>query len=78
MLHKLLTQNLSNPQRPNKQSQNFHYSSSNEEIETILLQKDLQINELLEKISELNNLLSRKNEEIGKKIIEINASNSLI
>lgn len=48
MLHKLLTENLSNPnQRSSKPSQNYQYSSNNEQLETILLQKDLQINELL-------------------------------
>ena len=62
-----------------KQSQNYQHSSYEfHEMESILLQKDLQINELLEKISELNNFISKKNEEIGKKIQEINSSHSII
>lgn len=79
MLHKLLTENLSNPnQRVGKQSQSYQYTSNNDQLETILLQKDLQINELLQKISDLNNVLTRKNEDLSKKIIEVNSSHSLI
>lgn len=47
-------------------------------MEKVILQKDMQINELLEKISELNNLLTKKSEELGKKIIDINSAHTLI
>lgn len=64
MLHKLLTENFSaTNQRATKSSQFHEYNNNGyQNVEEILLQKDLQINELLEKISELNNLLSRKSE----------------
>lgn len=80
MLHKLLTENLSSPNHRDRKGSQFYQANSMDyqQMQSILLQKDLQINELLQKISELNNLLTRKSEEMSKKIIELSTSQSVI
>lgn len=59
MLQKIVTQKY--PSR-NKTIEDDNAS----ELEAILLQKDIQINELLEQITLINEILQRKNEELNK------------
>ena len=48
----------------------WHKNIDYNEIESVILQKDLQISELLERINYMNECIDKKNSDINEKIME--------